>query len=79
MLYVKGVTDFEPHTRLEDPRILRAIIEKCGYKMRIVASPMDVEKEETSHDIGPRPPPPIENLKSRPPVVTVMGHVDHGR
>lgn len=38
--------------------------------------------EEKSFDIYPDPPPTPEELQalpSRPPVVTIMGHVDHGK
>lgn len=79
MLYVKGVTDFEPRTRIEDPKILKEIVEKCGFKMRVIAQPTDSEPAELERDVKPRPPPPEANLKPRPPVVTVMGHVDHGK
>ncbi len=48
------------------------IVEEFGHKIVRVS---DADVEDVIHAIEDKP----EDLQSRPPVITVMGHVDHGK
>lgn len=80
MMYVKDAPDIHPRTRLEDISIIKDIAKKCGMRIKIVAAPTSQsEEEEKDRDVLKRPPADPQDLKPRAPVVTVMGHVDHGK
>lgn len=79
MLYVKNIDAMDAESRLEDMKIIKDIVAKCGMKMKIVAAPTTHEETAVEKDVFARPPATAEQLKPRPPVVTVMGHVDHGK
>lgn len=67
------------HDPLGNRHILTFIATKLGCKFKIVGhKPKDKSEDDVNLDVVHKPPR-IKDLVPRPPVVTIVGHIDHGK
>ncbi|NWX10724.1 IF2M factor, partial [Caloenas nicobarica] len=70
------VVSLEPDSVLYEDHI-KLIVKKSGMKYK--SAKLKEEKERENKDAVKRPPADPAVLTPRPPVVTILGHVDHGK
>ncbi|KAI4490355.1 hypothetical protein M0802_010732 [Mischocyttarus mexicanus] len=74
-----STTDYSYDTEFKDIKMLSDTAKKLGIRYSFVSNPDKPQQVQEDHDISKRPPADESVLINRRPVVTIMGHVDHGK
>ena len=62
-----------------DAKFLAEVATRLHFKLQMVKSPNTEVKEKVDKDVRRSAPPEEKDLVPRAPVVTIMGHIDHGK
>ena len=67
-------------SEISDTKIWNSLANKLHFKYRVTENPNSKqEKALLDKDVYKDPPASEEDMVSRPPVITIMGHIDHGK
>lgn len=83
-LYITNTSAYDsPDSAIDDIDVLKEVVRKCGLKCQVASAkkidPTSTEASGQDRDVYPRAPADPSACQRRPPVVTIMGHVDHGK
>lgn len=81
MTFVDNSVDYDSDdSKIDNVAVIEDILKKSGMRFQFIAAPKPDHREIKLRDVTKRPPPEDpKNLPKRSPVVTIMGHVDHGK
>ncbi|GFR85012.1 translation initiation factor IF-2 [Elysia marginata] len=77
LMFIPGTEAYDFDEAVLDPQTITDIVKKSGMIPEFCSRKKETVEEDG--DIVKQPPPDPKVLVRRPPVVTIMGHVDHGK
>ncbi|BFZ07562.1 hypothetical protein BsWGS_10601 [Bradybaena similaris] len=77
LFHIPNTECYDRDDAVLDRQTIIDVVKKSGMVPEFVSR--KVGKEEKNEDVVRQPPPDPSVLVRRPPVVTIMGHVDHGK
>ncbi|XP_041353564.1 translation initiation factor IF-2, mitochondrial-like [Gigantopelta aegis] len=79
LAYIEGGIKYDKdNSVIDNMKVIQEVVKKSGFRSKLGQRTSGVKVKENK-DIVKQPPPDPAVLTRRPPIVTIMGHVDHGK
>lgn len=80
MIFVNNTMDYDSSTSaIDNVQVLVDVVKRSGQRCVVISNPLIEEEKLKNKDVTKQSPAESHLLVKRPPVITIMGHVDHGK